>query len=83
MISLAEADRLIGRHLNCLPIEVPCPGAVRRGESSCEHVYGERDQPPFDRVAMDGIAIDSTAVRARRARRLHVQAMQAAGDDRR
>ncbi|MFO1456019.1 MAG: molybdopterin molybdotransferase MoeA [Steroidobacteraceae bacterium] len=78
MISTAEADRLIGRHVNCLPIEslplVQCAGAVLR-----EHVYGERDQPPFDRVAMDGIAIDSTAVRGG-ARRLRVQAMQAAGD---
>ncbi len=78
MISTAEADRLIGRHVNCLPIEslplVQCAGAVLR-----EHVYGERDQPPFDRVAMDGIAIDSHAVRAG-ARRLRVQAMQAAGD---
>jgi molybdopterin molybdotransferase len=78
MISTAEADRLIGRHVNCLPIEslplVQCAGAVLR-----EHVYGERDQPPFDRVAMDGIAIDSAAVRGG-ARRLRVQAMQAAGD---
>ncbi len=78
MISTAEADRLIGRHVNCLPIEslplVQCAGAVLR-----EHVYGERDQPPFDRVAMDGIAIDSHSVRGG-ARRLRVQAMQAAGD---
>ena len=78
MISTAEADRLIGRHVNCLPIEslplVQCAGAVLR-----EHVYGERDQPPFDRVAMDGIAVDSTAVRSG-ARRLRVQAMQAAGE---
>ncbi|MEZ5487910.1 MAG: molybdopterin molybdotransferase MoeA [Steroidobacteraceae bacterium] len=78
MISTAEADRLIGRHVNCLPIEslplVQCTGAVLR-----EHIYGERDQPPFDRVAMDGIAVDSTAVRSG-ARRLRVQAMQAAGD---
>ncbi len=78
MISPAEADRLIGQHLNCLPIEslplTQCAGAVLR-----ENVYGERDQPPFDRVAMDGIAIDSSAVRGG-ARRLHVQASQAAGD---
>jgi molybdopterin molybdotransferase len=78
MISTADADRLIGRHVNCLPIEslplVQCAGAVLR-----EHVYGERDQPPFDRVAMDGVAVDSAAVRSG-ARRLRVQAMQAAGD---
>ena len=78
MISPAEADALIGRHLACLPIEslplVQCAGAVLR-----ENIYGERDQPPFDRVAMDGIAIDSAAVRGGLAR-LRVQAMQAAGD---
>jgi molybdopterin molybdotransferase len=78
MISPAEADRLIGQHLNCFPIEslplVQCAGAVLR-----ENVYGERDQPPFDRVAMDGIAVDSASLRAG-PRRLRVQAMQAAGD---
>ena len=78
MISPSEADALIGRHLNCLPIEslplMQCSGAVLR-----ENVYAERDQPPFDRVAMDGVALDSRAVRDGR-RRFRVQAMQAAGD---
>lgn len=78
MISPSEADALIGRHLTCLPIEslplVQCTGAVLR-----ENVYAERDQPPFDRVAMDGIALDASAVRAGR-RRFRIQAMQAAGD---
>ena len=78
MISPAEADALIGEQLTCLPIEslplVQCAGAVLR-----ENVYAERDQPPFDRVAMDGIAIDTTGL-AGGARTLHIQAMQAAGD---
>jgi molybdopterin molybdotransferase len=78
MISPAEADALIGQQLTCLPIEslplVQCTGAVLR-----ENVYAERDQPPFDRVAMDGIAIDSSAVRAG-GRSLTLQGMQAAGD---
>jgi len=78
MISPSKADALIGRHLNCLPIEslplMQCTGAVLR-----ENVYAERDQPPFDRVAMDGVALDSSAVRDGR-RRFRVQAMQAAGD---
>jgi molybdopterin molybdotransferase len=78
MISPAEADRLIGQHLNCLPIEslplTQCAGAVLR-----ENVYGERDQPPFDRVAMDGIAIDTATV-LQGSRRLRIQASQAAGD---
>lgn len=69
------ASRLIGEHLVCLPIEslpvAHCAGAVLR-----ENVYAERDQPPFDRVSMDGIAIATGAVR----RRFRVQATQAAGD---
>jgi molybdopterin molybdotransferase len=74
----AEADKLIGQHLQCSPIEsLPlsqCVGAVLR-----ENVYAERDQPPFDRVAMDGIAFDSAAARAG-TRAFKIQAMQAAGD---
>ncbi|HVO47482.1 MAG TPA: molybdopterin molybdotransferase MoeA [Steroidobacteraceae bacterium] len=78
MLSPAQADELIGQHLTCLPIEslplAQCGGAVLR-----ENIYAERDQPPFDRVAMDGIALDSMTVQ-RGARRLHIQATQAAGD---
>ncbi|HEY1900352.1 MAG TPA: molybdopterin molybdotransferase MoeA [Steroidobacteraceae bacterium] len=74
----AQADRLIGENLRCLPIEslplVQCAGAVLR-----ENIYGERDQPPFDRVAMDGIALDSSAVRDGQ-RSFRIEAVQAAGD---
>ena len=44
-----------------------------------ENIYAERDQPPFDRVAMDGIALASSATTAGR-RRFRLQATQAAGD---
>ena len=78
MLTPVEADALIGQHLQCLPIEslplTQCAGAVLR-----ESIYAERDQPPFDRVAMDGIALDSRAVAAGR-RAFRVQATQAAGD---
>jgi molybdopterin molybdotransferase len=74
----AQADRLINENLPCLPIEslplVQCAGAVLR-----ENIYGERDQPPFDRVAMDGIALDSSAVREGQ-RTFAIEAVQAAGD---
>jgi molybdopterin molybdotransferase len=76
MITPAEADALIRQHVTCLPIEslplAQCAGAVLR-----ENIYAERDQPPFDRVAMDGIALDSTSWRPERP--LRVQGMQAAG----
>jgi len=78
VLSPSQADELIAQHLTCLPIEslplAQCAGAVLR-----ENVYAERDQPPFDRVTMDGIALDSRAVRDG-VRRLRIQAMQAAGD---
>ncbi len=54
------------------PLE-QCIGQVLR-----EDIYAERDNPPFDRVCMDGIAIDSAAL-AGGTRRYHIQAVQAAG----
>jgi molybdopterin molybdotransferase len=78
MLDPQAAEKLINEHLACLPIEsLPvgqCAGAVLR-----ENVYAERDQPPFDRVTMDGVALASSAV-ARGRRRFRVQATQAAGD---
>jgi molybdopterin molybdotransferase len=78
VLSPAQADELIGQHLKSLPIEslplAQCAGAILR-----ENIYAERDQPPFDRVAMDGIAVDSAAVQ-RGSRRLLIQATQGAGD---
>jgi len=50
-----------------------CVGGTLR-----ENVYAERDQPPFDRVSMDGVAVDSNAV-LRGVRRFRIQGIQAAG----
>jgi molybdopterin molybdotransferase len=78
MIEPGAAETLISEHLACLPIEsLPvgqCAGAVLR-----ENIYAERDQPPFDRVAMDGIALASSAA-ANGRRRFRLQGTQAAGD---
>lgn len=78
MLTIEEAERLIGKHLPCLPIEslplTQCPGAVLR-----EAIVAERDLPPFDRVTMDGIAFDSAAPH-RGLRRLRIEGTQAAGD---
>jgi molybdopterin molybdotransferase len=78
VLTPAQAEELIGQHLQCLPIEslplAQCAGAVLR-----ENIYAERDAPPFDRVAMDGIALDSNTVSSG-VRRLRIQATQAAGD---
>jgi molybdopterin molybdotransferase len=78
MLTPAEAQDLIGQSLAALPIEslplAQCAGAVLR-----ENIYAERDQPPFDRVAMDGIALASRSLGAN-VRAFRIQGMQPAGD---
>jgi molybdopterin molybdotransferase len=50
-----------------------CTGQILR-----EDIYAERDNPPFDRVCMDGIAVSSAAFAGGR-RRFAIEATQAAG----
>jgi molybdopterin molybdotransferase len=77
LITPRLAEEAIYSRLTCLPIEslplTQCVGGTLR-----ENVYAERDAPPFDRVSMDGIAVDSELLR-RGQRRFHLQATQAAG----
>jgi len=76
-ISPRLAEEAINSRLTCLPIEslplTQCVGGTLR-----ENIYAERDHPPFDRVTMDGIAVDSTALR-RGLKRFRIQGTQAAG----
>jgi molybdopterin molybdotransferase len=74
----AQAETLIEQHLTCLPIE-SLPLTQTAGAILRENIYAERDHPPFDRVAMDGIAL-STAAAAHNAGRLRIAGVQAAGD---
>ena len=77
LITPRLAEEAINSRLTCLPIEslplTQCVGGTLR-----ENIYAERDQPPFDRVTMDGIAVDSESLR-RGMRRFRIQATQAAG----
>ena len=78
MLSTAEAlDRILAS-MPALPIErseaVSATGRVLR-----QTVVAERDQPPFDRVMMDGIAIASADLR-RGARSFTIQGTQMAGE---
>jgi molybdopterin molybdotransferase len=77
LMSPRLAEEAINSRLTCLPIEslplTQCVGGILR-----ENVYAERDHPPFDRVLMDGIAVDSAALR-RGLKRFHIQGTQAAG----
>jgi len=65
-----------------LPV-TPLPAESRRleeciGQILRQDVYAERDNPPFDRVCMDGIAIAS-AVLGSGLRRFTIESIQAAG----
>ena len=73
----AEAEALIRRRVQPLPLESR-PLAALAGAALAQSVRAERDQPPFDRVTMDGIAIASEAWRAGQ-RRFRIAGTQAAG----
>jgi molybdopterin molybdotransferase len=55
------------------------PVSASTGRILAQTVYAERDQPPFDRVTMDGIAFALSDYESG-VREFPVQAMQAAGD---
>lgn len=77
MLSPAEATSQIRAHVQQLPAEQrPLHAAV--GGVLRATVHATRDQPPFDRVTMDGIAFAS-AVFAQGQRRFRVCGTQAAG----
>lgn len=77
MTTVAEAWTLISERMARRPIETVAIGdAVNR--ILAESIRAERDQPPFDRVTMDGIAVTSAAWAEGR-RTFSIAAVQAAG----
>ncbi|MDE2136974.1 MAG: molybdopterin molybdotransferase MoeA [Gammaproteobacteria bacterium] len=72
-----QAQQLIDARVIALPAESR-PLAECVGRTLREDVYAERDNPPFDRVCMDGIAVASAAFE-RGLRHFTLQATQAAG----
>ena len=60
LLTPAQADDLIRQHVPRLPTESRALRALR-GKILAQTVIAERDQPPFHRVTMDGIAIDSAS----------------------
>jgi molybdopterin molybdotransferase len=73
----AEATARILARLPALPVETR-PLAALTGAVLAQDVYAERDQPPFDRVTMDGVAFASPRYAAG-ARRFRIAGVQAAG----
>ena len=78
MTSVSEAEALIAARMPRRPVE-RTPIGLATGRILAEAVAAERDQPPFDRVTMDGIAIASAAWHDGR-RVFPVQGIQAAGE---
>jgi molybdopterin molybdotransferase len=59
MLTPAAATELILKHIAVLPPEI-LPLVRSVGRVLRQEVHGERDQPPFHRVTMDGIAFASS-----------------------
>jgi molybdopterin molybdotransferase len=74
LLTPAEAEAAIRQNVATLPTV----SVALRDASGCvlqQAIVAERDQPPFDRVAMDGIALSSNST----AQRLRIAGTQAAG----
>ena len=77
-ISVTEAEQLIAKHLPAAPA-VTVSLAEANQHILREAVYAERDQPPFHRATMDGIAIAAGEAQADEATRFSIAGIQAAG----
>lgn len=77
LITPEAAQRAIESRWPPAPVEHrpldQCTGRILR-----QDVYAERDNPPFDRVCMDGIAVSSTVLASGR-RQFTIEALQPAG----
>ncbi|MBT8086978.1 MAG: molybdopterin molybdotransferase MoeA, partial [Gammaproteobacteria bacterium] len=78
MLTTAEAQEAILAAMPVFPATSISPGDSV-GRILRQTVNAERDQPPFDRVMMDGIAVRCDDIESG-GRELKVQATQAAGD---
>lgn len=79
MITVAEADKIIQSQVRAYGTEI-IPFESALGRVLAEEIKADRDQPPYDRVTMDGIAI-SFAAFEKGIRNFFIKATQAAGDD--
>lgn len=80
MISVLKAQSLIYEAVQSIvPKFEVVPLRRAFGQIIAEDIVADRDQPPFDRVAMDGIAISSRAFQEG-VRRFRIEGMQKAGE---
>ncbi len=78
MISVEEADKIILKTAQNLQNTEGTLLTKAIGRILAEDLTADRDFPPFDRVTMDGIAIDYSAFEAHQ-RRFFIENIQAAG----
>ena len=78
MISVSEASAIIFANL-FQPKRMATPIEESVGLVLDEHIVADRDLPPFDRVTMDGIAINFDAWK-KGIRRFQIESLQAAGE---
>ncbi len=79
MISVFQASQSIREQFSQLPVRIgETPIECAKQSVSTSAIVADRDLPPFDRVAMDGIAIRFSAINTGR-RSFHIAALQLAG----
>jgi molybdopterin molybdotransferase len=78
MITVEEAGRIIQAELRDYGAEI-MPFELTLGRVLAENIKADRDLPPFNRVTMDGIAVNYESVKNGICS-FHIQATQAAGD---
>ena len=79
MISVEEALKIVLSIPGNYGVEkVPLQGAFNRFLGA--DIFSDRDSPPFDRVMMDGIAIDSIVLSDNQKDSFLIEGIQAAGD---
>ena len=77
MISTKEAEQFIHTHMPAYPSE-SCALSQAHGRILREPIAAEQDIPPYDRVMMDGIAVDAQDTQSNR-KNLLIQETQGAG----
>lgn len=79
MITVEQAEKLIQEQVKDFGTE-SIPFELALGRSLAEDISADRDLPPFNRVTMDGIAINYSSVE-NQIKSFRIKATQAAGDE--
>src|SRR5258708_16581570 len=79
MITVEEAERIILAQVTDYGAEI-IPFELALGRVLAENIKADRDLPPFNRVTMDGIAVNYDAIAAGIST-FKIKATQAAGDE--